>query len=158
MSSPAGACQIETAGAAAQALRAVSRAVQEAQRAYIARVPIVKSFQPPAGDLQSLDLVGSKRHAALSLFRLAAGRVVYMDGRDVACRRPSGEDGVDVCIAESTGGSTESIPAEALLQPSVKWLAGVVTVGKRKDAHALTLRARNTQATLSPCVDTPLSR
>eukprot|EP00965_Chrysotila_dentata_P157083 5189621-Pleurochrysis_carterae.AAC.1 len=66
MSSPAGACQIETVGAAAQALQATSRAVQEAKRAYVARVPIVKSFQPPAGDLQSLDLVGWKRHAALS--------------------------------------------------------------------------------------------
>eukprot|EP00965_Chrysotila_dentata_P000394 13566-Pleurochrysis_carterae.AAC.1 len=74
MSSPVGACQIDTVGAAAQALQAASRAVQEAQRAYSARVPKVKSFQPPAGDLQSLNLVGWKRHAALSLFRLADGR------------------------------------------------------------------------------------
>eukprot|EP00965_Chrysotila_dentata_P163927 5412062-Pleurochrysis_carterae.AAC.2 len=124
MSSPAGACQFKTVGAAAQALQVASRAVQETQRVYLARTSSVKSIQPPVGDLQLLDPVGWKRHSALNLFRLADGRIVYTDGRDVARRRPSEGDGVDVRVAESTGDSTEPLPAEALLQPSVKWLAG----------------------------------
>eukprot|EP00965_Chrysotila_dentata_P004597 149791-Pleurochrysis_carterae.AAC.1 len=65
MSSPAAAHPIETVAGAAQALLAASRAVQQSRRAYEARPIHEKSIQPPAADLQSLDLVGWKRHAAL---------------------------------------------------------------------------------------------
>eukprot|EP00965_Chrysotila_dentata_P042717 1417891-Pleurochrysis_carterae.AAC.1 len=67
-------------------------------------------FQPPAGDLPSLDLVRWKRHAVLSLFKLGDGRVVYTDGRDVARSRPTAEGGINVRVAEWTAGSTESLP------------------------------------------------
>eukprot|EP00965_Chrysotila_dentata_P083907 2769229-Pleurochrysis_carterae.AAC.1 len=84
MSSPVAAHRIETVGAAAQAIQATLRAVSEAEQAYETRDVQEKSFQSPAGDLQSLDLVGWKRHATLSLFMLGDGRIVFTDGRDVA--------------------------------------------------------------------------
>eukprot|EP00965_Chrysotila_dentata_P084123 2777278-Pleurochrysis_carterae.AAC.1 len=96
MSSPAAAHPIETVSGAAPALLAASRAVQDSKRSYETRPIQEKSIQPPAGDLQSLDLVDWKRHAALSLFKLGDGRIVYTNGRDVARSRPTTEGGIDV--------------------------------------------------------------
>eukprot|EP00965_Chrysotila_dentata_P186610 6161923-Pleurochrysis_carterae.AAC.2 len=121
MSSPAGARRMETVGAAPQALQAASRAVQQASRAYEATMISEKSTQPPAKDLRSLDLVSWKRHSARSLFRLGDGRIFYTEWRDVARSRPSEPGGIEVRVAESAGGSTESLPVENLLTSSAKW-------------------------------------
>eukprot|EP00965_Chrysotila_dentata_P160516 5299824-Pleurochrysis_carterae.AAC.1 len=86
--------------------------------AYEATTITEKSTQPPASDLRSLDLVGWKRHSALSLFRLGDGRIVYTEWRDVARSRTPGSAGIEVRVAESAGGSTESLAVEDLLTSS----------------------------------------